>query len=135
MDIKARNFWRQGQDAFFDIRVTHVNALSYKDLSTDSIFKKHEAEKKREYNQRVIDVEHGTFTPLVLGTNGGMGLEGQMFIKRLAEKLATKQQEEYAKVITWIRTRLYFVYEGQGSRGIRAANPVTLDCLLVKQKW
>ena len=24
LDIKARNFWRRGQDAFFDIRVTHV---------------------------------------------------------------------------------------------------------------
>ena len=47
LDIKARNFWRQGQDAFFDIRVTHVNALSYKDLSTNSIFKKHEAEKQK----------------------------------------------------------------------------------------
>ena len=103
-DIKARNFWCQGQDAFFDIRVTHVNALSYKDVSTNSIFKKHEAEKKREYNQRVLDIEHGTFTPLVLGTNGEFGLESQMFIKRLAEKIAAKQQEDYAQVITWIRT-------------------------------
>ena len=98
--IKARTFWRQGQDACFDIRVTHVNALSYKDLSTNVTFKKHEAEKKREYNQRIMNLEHGTFTPLVLGTNGGMGLQSQMFIKRLAEKIG--------KVITWIRTRLSF---------------------------
>ena len=55
-----------------------------------------------------MDIEHGTFTPLVLGTNGGFGLESQMFIKRLAEKIAAKQQEDYAKVITWIRTRLSF---------------------------
>ena len=57
------------------IRVTYVNALSQKDLSTESIFRKQENEKKRQYNQRIIliDVEHGTFTPLVLGTNGGMG--------------------------------------------------------------
>ena len=102
--IKARTFWRQGQDACFDIRVTHVNALSYKDLSTNVTFKKHEAEKKREYNQRIMNVEHGISTPLVLGTNGGMGLQSQMFIKRLAEKIAIFS----AKVITWIRTRLSF---------------------------
>ena len=24
LDIKARNFWRHRQDAFFDVRVTHV---------------------------------------------------------------------------------------------------------------
>ena len=77
-------------------------------ISTNSIFKKHEAEKKREYNQRVMDIEHGTFTLLVFGTNGGFGLESQMFIKRLAENIAAKQQEDYAKVITWIRTRLSF---------------------------
>ena len=26
LDIKARNFWRRGKDAFFDVCVTHVNA-------------------------------------------------------------------------------------------------------------
>ena len=25
--------------------------------------------------ERVIEIEHGTFTPLVFGTNGGMGEE------------------------------------------------------------
>ena len=65
LDIRARNFWRQGQDAYFDIRVTHVNALSNKDFTTHSIFKRQETDKKREYNQRVLEVEHGTFTPLV----------------------------------------------------------------------
>ena len=92
----------------FDIRVTHVNALSHKDLSTDTVFKRQESEKKMQYNQRVIEVEHGTFTPLVIGTNGGMGSECAMFIKNLADKLAVKQSEEYSSTITWIRTKLSF---------------------------
>ena len=53
-------------------------------------------------------MEHSVFTPLVFGTNGGFGLKSQMFIKRLAENIAAKQQEDYTKVITWIRTRLSF---------------------------
>ena len=55
-----------------------------------------------------MDIEHGTFTPIVLGTNGVFGLESQMFIKRPAEKIAAKQQKDYANVIRWIRTRLSF---------------------------
>ena len=72
------------------------------------IFKEHENEKKRKYQQRVLDVEMGTFTPLVFGTNGGMGTECQMFVKQLAEKLAEKDQERYSIVIAWSRTRLSF---------------------------
>ena len=60
------------------------------------------------YNQQILDVEHGTFTPLAIGKNGGMGYECQMFMKNLAEKLSIKQSEEYAYVMTWLRTKLSF---------------------------
>ena len=43
---------------------------------------------KRKYQQRVLDVEMGSFTPLVFGTNGGMGNECQRFLKHLADKIA-----------------------------------------------
>ena len=33
-------------------------------------FTKHEREKKRQYNNRIVNVEHGTFTPLVFSVNG-----------------------------------------------------------------
>ena len=32
--------------------------------------RKHEQEKKRQYNRRVMEVEHGSFTPLVFTTTG-----------------------------------------------------------------
>ena len=56
------------------------------------------SEKKRKYNHRVLDVEVGTFTPLVFGTNGGMGLDRQNFLRTLANKLSTKNNEPYASV-------------------------------------
>jgi hypothetical protein len=74
-DIKANGFWQEGRTAFFDVRVTHVNAESQRNKKTSEIFRRHEEAKKREYMQRVLDVEHGSFTPLVFGTNGGMGKE------------------------------------------------------------
>jgi hypothetical protein len=108
LDIKASDFWTRGVTAFFDVRVTHVNSQCNQNKSTTEIFKEQENEKKRKYQQRVLDVEMGTFTPLVFGTNGGMGTECQLFLKNLAEKLARKNGDDYSNVVTWIRTRLSF---------------------------
>ena len=56
----------------------------------------------------MLEVEHGNFTPLVFGTNGGMGVESSLFLRTLAEQLAIKNGESYATVIAWLRTRLSF---------------------------
>ena len=108
LDIKAGGFWQRGVTAFFDVRITHVNSKCNQNKPTTTIFKEHENEKKRKYQQRVLDVEMGTFTPLVLGTNGGMGTECQMFLKHLADKLSRRDGEPYHAVISWLRTRLSF---------------------------
>ena len=50
----------------------------------------------------------GSFTPLIFGTNGGMGGEAQMFVKTLAEKLANKTGQGYSETMTYIRTKLSF---------------------------
>ena len=108
MDIKAGGFWRRGQNAFFDVRITHVNSESNKNLPVEEIFRRNEAEKKRTYLERIVEVEHVTFTPLVFGTNGGMGQECIMFLKNLAAKIAEKENEQYATVINLLRTKLSF---------------------------
>jgi len=69
---------------------------------------KHEKEKKSKYKQRVIDVEMGSFTPLVFGTNGGMGKECKLFLSNLVEKRSRKNGESYASAISWLRTRISF---------------------------
>jgi hypothetical protein len=74
LDIKADGFWIRGTTAFIDVRVTHLNSKCNQGRATQIIFKEHENEKKRKYQQRVLHVEMGSFTPLVFGTNGGMGI-------------------------------------------------------------
>lgn len=108
LDIKAGGFWQRGVTAFFDVRVSHVNSKCNQNKSTSTIFKEQEKEKKRKYEERILDVEMGSFTPLVFGTNGGMGTECQMFLKALAEKISRKTNEPYAETITYIRTKLSF---------------------------
>ena len=107
-DMKAGGFWTPGVTAFFDVRVTYFNSRSNQGKYTATIFKEQENEKKRKYNHRLVDVEVGTFTPLVFGTNGGMGLDRQNFLRTLANKLSTKNNEPYASVISWLRMQLSF---------------------------
>ena len=108
LDVKAGGFWSRGVTAFFDVRVSHVNSKTNQGKPTAAIFKEQESEKKRKYQQRVLEVEMGSFTPLIFGTNGGMGEECKMFMKHLAEKLAEKDVEGYPIVISWLRTRISF---------------------------
>ena len=42
-------------------------------------YKKHEQLKRRHYDQCVREIEHGTFTPLVLSTTRGMGKAATAF--------------------------------------------------------
>ena len=108
LDVHCRGFWERQRAAFFDIRVCHPNADSYKELSPKQIYKLHEDEKKRKYASRIIEVENGTFTPLVFTTTGGMSQECQRYHFRLAELISSKKQENYATTVTRIRTKVSF---------------------------
>ena len=43
-DIHARGFWGRRQGAFFDVRVFHPNAPSYRQTRVASLFRRHELE-------------------------------------------------------------------------------------------
>ena len=55
-------------------------------------------EKKRVYDHRVRETEHGSFSPLVFSTTGGIG----MTAKRLASLIAEKYKKPYSKTMQWI---------------------------------
>ena len=90
LDVAARGFWQEHEMAFFDIRVFNPFAKSYlnQNQSLESVFRSHKNQKKKSYNQRVIQVEHGMFTPIVTSSLGGLGRETGAFVTRLIEKLA-----------------------------------------------
>ena len=56
-----------------------------------------------------MNIEQGTFTPLVYSTSGGLGNECQTFYRHLANKIATNTIDKYEKVLTSIRCRLSFM--------------------------
>ena len=108
LDISAVGVWSPMERTFFDVRVVHPNSASYKDKDIKQIYDQHEKEKKRKYNQRIVQVERATFTPLVFSTTGGMAPECARYHKKIAELVANKTNEEYSKVVNHIRTRVRF---------------------------
>ena len=104
-DIYARGFWGWQQGAFLDVRVFHPNALSYRHSSIPSVYRHHELQKKREYGERVREVELASFTPLVFGATGGMGKEALVFII----VWLTGSSMSYSSTLAWICCTLCFL--------------------------
>ena len=75
---------------FFDVRVFNPHAPSNRHTQLSSCYRKHEQVKKRAYEQRIREVEHASFTPLVISATGGLASEASTFYKRLASMLASK---------------------------------------------
>ena len=71
LDIVAESFWgRDRQCAFFDVRVFNPFAQSYRNTSLVQCYQRNEMEKRRAYDERVREIEHGSFSPLVFSTTG-----------------------------------------------------------------
>ena len=73
-------------------------AKSHLNQKLDTAFSSNENENKRHYNQRIIEVEHGSFSPLVFSPYGGNGREAERFLTELAQKLSDKKQMDYSIV-------------------------------------
>jgi len=127
LDIHARGFWDRQSSAFFDVRVCHPNAESYRDLSPEQIYHQHENGKKHSYAKRVIKIEQGTFTPLVFSTTRGMAEECRRYHSRLAELLAIKKGEDYSTTISFAILRAALLCF-RGSRTIKRRNNLDMGC-------
>ena len=106
--IELNEFWSRQQCAFFDIRVFYPQAQSYRNQPIATLLKRNEAEKKRQYNDRIIQVERGTFTPLVFSTNGVMGQEARIAMRKLATEIANKRKEPFSSVMGLLCCRISF---------------------------
>ena len=108
LDIAARGFWTPGQKAFYDVRVFNPIAKRYRNMTITKACELNEKEKKRNYNQRILEVEHGSFTPIVFTAMGGMGRETKSFYKRLSELLSDKRNEQFSITTSWVRRKVIF---------------------------
>ena len=97
-----------GQTAFCDVKVFNPVARCHLHHRLSAVHKKNENEKKREYNQRILQVKHGSFTPLLFSCFGGMNRECSRFFSHTAERLVNRRKEPKSKISAWIKARLNF---------------------------
>ena len=93
----------------FDVREFNPIAHTYRTKSLSSCYHHHKLEKRRSYEDRVVNLEYGCFSPLVFSTAGGLGPTVTVMFKRLASLLAVKLNDHYSKVLSWIRCKINFV--------------------------
>ena len=79
-------------------------------MTPSACYQRHEREKRRVYEQRVREVEYGTFGPLVFSATGGMGPTAVVVFKRLAGRIAEKSNQQYSTIMGMIRCRISFSF-------------------------
>ena len=110
LDVSALGFWCCDQKAFFDIRVFDPVTPSHAHQSLDAAHSKQGNEKRRQYEDRMLHVEHASFTPLVFTIAAGMSKCTKTFLQQTrgnagGKEIATKNQ---SIVSSWIRCRVSF---------------------------
>ena len=93
---------------FVDARVFNPFAPSNSSTSLSSASKKHENIKRRTYGQRIREVEHALFIPIVLAATEGLTHEATIFYKYLAALLSAKCGSDYSVIMGWLRCHLSF---------------------------
>ena len=72
-------------------------------MEIKDMYRHHEEQKKREYNARILQIEKGTFMPVVFSCTGGAAPEASAFIKRVALNLSVKKMEKYSETVSYLR--------------------------------
>ena len=102
LDVRARGFGEKGQQAFFDLRLFDPNACQYPNKSLQQCHVMNENKRKRAYSERVLQADHGIFTPLVFLIYGSMCRECHKFYSRLSDLLSEKRDLPKSVVANWV---------------------------------
>ena len=94
--------------SFFDVHVFNPFSSTYNKCSLKTCHKRNEMEKRRQYEERIRIVEHGSFTLLVFTVAAGMGPAANIFFKRLVSLLSEHHSTPYSQILNWIRCCICF---------------------------
>ena len=83
--------------------------MKLKKIRLRLITKATDEKQKKQYYQRVIEIEYGSFTPLVMSAYGGVSRETERFMSKLATKIAEKKDVPISTISNYIRTKLSFL--------------------------
>lgn len=109
LDLAASGVWGgRFERAFFDVRVVNPFARSNLAMPVSCCYRRHEADKRRKYLQRITEIEHASFVPFVVAATGGLGPAATTTLQRLAQLTADASDQPYSRVMGWLRCRVSF---------------------------
>lgn len=92
---------------FFDVRLFNSFAPSYCSTNLTQCYHRNELEKRRAYDERVREIEYGSFSPS-FSTAAGMGAMAKVVYKWIASLTVDKHNMPNNRTINWHRCRLTF---------------------------
>ena len=96
------------EKTYFNVRIFNPHPSTNRHDQLSQCYRKQEHVKNKEYEQRIREVKHVSFTPLVVSVTGGMANEETYFYKRLASFFARKWDHSYSSIMSWLRCLLSF---------------------------
>ncbi|MCP4502446.1 MAG: hypothetical protein GY822_21040, partial [Deltaproteobacteria bacterium] len=122
-DLRVLSYWTKGRRAFFDFVGFNPYARSYLNKSVEKNFDEKEKKKRREYGQRIREIEHGDFSPIVFCITGGLGPQADVVTKRLSLRLAEKQNVPRSVAAGGINCRISFAILRSALACLRGSRP------------
>ena len=109
VDVVAKGFWNQGQQAYFDVKVFNPLPKTYSSTSLPQCYRRAELGKKRKYEERIREIKHCSFTPLVFSCSGGMEPLATVVYKRIASLISERSNQSYSMTLYCLRCKLSFL--------------------------
>ena len=121
LDVAASRVWGgRFERTFFDVRVfNHLARSNRNPASLASVYAKHEREKRRCYEDRVLHVEHASFVPVVLSCTGGQGKAAAVLYRRIASLSSEKSRGSFSSTLCVLRAKLCFALIRSTTAAIR----------------
>eukprot|EP00980_Cylindrotheca_fusiformis_P022782 scaffold9753_cov73-Cylindrotheca_fusiformis.AAC.1 len=88
-DILIRNMFSNGSETIIDVSLVHVDAQSHLSAEPLNVLRTREKTKKKKYLKACLQ-QHRSFVPFVVSTDGLLGPEAQMSVKKLAADLSIR---------------------------------------------
>ena len=130
LDISATKIWGSHFERSFNyVKIFIPYAPTNRIKDTEGLHLLHENLKRLKYQDRIVEIEYGSYSPLIFATTCGASPITQKLIRRIASFIAQISNELYPEVINFIRTRVSFNFLKstffciRGCRGQKSKTP------------
>ena len=94
LEFSAKGIWgSRFECSFYDVMIFNSYAPINRIKETKDSYFLHEKLKRLKYQDRIVDIEHGSFSPLIFATTGGASPITHKLTRRIPSLIAQKSNE------------------------------------------